>query len=82
MTKHLLLVAEIIVLSLVLIALWLDLKFPCDSRIKILLLVVVFIKIILIIYISRQKGEEKGYAECEAQAGNKRGLKFSSPSPI
>jgi hypothetical protein len=70
--KHLLLLAEIVVLMLVLMALWLDLKFPCDSRIKILLLVVVFIKIVLIIYISRQKGEEKGYAKCEAQVGNEK----------
>jgi hypothetical protein len=66
--KHLVLITEILVLALVLGALWLDFKFPCDSRIKILLLIVVGIKIVLIIYLSRQEGEKKGYAECEAQS--------------
>jgi hypothetical protein len=62
-----LLAAEILVLALVIVALFLDFRFPCDSRVKILLALVVFVKIVLIVYISRRKGEQKGYAKCERQ---------------
>ena len=73
-----LLVTEIAVLVLVAVALFLDLRFPCDGRVRLILALVVLIKIGLVFYIARRKGEQKGYAQCERQMGS--GVQLGTPS--
>jgi len=60
------LVIEIILVVLLIGCIYLDWKYPCDKTVKFIVSIVVIIKIILIAYEFKRKGEKKGEQECKA----------------
>jgi hypothetical protein len=54
------LITELVLLALLLISLYLEFKYPCDKRVRILISIVVLVKVILIAHLMRQRGEKQG----------------------
>lgn len=60
-------IIELILLGLIIVVIIIDYKFPCDRRIKVILSIVVAIKIILIAYLFKRKGEEQETRQCQIE---------------
>jgi len=59
---------EIFLLCLLIGAMYLEFKYPCNHLVKLLLTIVVLIKIVLIAYIYKHKGEQEGEKKEKVEA--------------
>ncbi len=64
------LIIEIVLILLLIGCIYLDYKYPCDKQVKFIVSAVVLVKVVLIAYEFKKKGEKKGEQMCEKKYGS------------